>query len=100
MMMLGEKIDAETAVAWGLAYRLYEDDALYAAAHEMALRLANGPTLAYGRIKKMLEASRDNSFGAQMELEAECQVASFATADCREGIAAFVEKRPARFSGR
>lgn len=100
MMMLGEKIDAETAVAWGLAYRLYEDAALYPAALALAQKLANGPTLAYGRIKRMLAASRDNSFAAQMELEAEEQVASFATADCREGIAAFVEKRDARFSGR
>lgn len=100
MMMLGEKIDAETAVSWGLAYRLYDDTALYPAAHALSVKLANGPTLAYGRIKRMLTASRDNSFAAQLELEAENQVASFATADCREGIAAFVEKREARFAGR
>lgn len=100
MMMLGEKIDAETAVSWGLAYRLHDDAALYPAAHALSVKLANGPTLAYGRIKQMLAASRDNSFAAQLELEAENQVASFATADCREGISAFVEKREARFAGR
>ena len=100
MMMLGEKIDAETALAWGLAYRLYDDSGLQDAARALAAKLASGPTLAYGRIKQMLAASRDNGYAAQLELEAENQVASFATADCREGIAAFVEKRPARFSGR
>lgn len=100
MMMLGEKIDAETAVRWGLAYRLFEDAELPDAARTIAMRLANGPTLAYGRIKAMLGCSLDNGFADQLELEARHQKAAFSTDDCQEGIAAFVEKRNARFTGR
>lgn len=100
MMMLGEKIDAETAVNWGLAYRTVEDAELPHAARTIATKLANGPTLAYGKIKQMLRASMTNSFAEQLELEAANQVEAFSAADCREGIAAFIEKRDPAFRGR
>ncbi|BCW90916.1 1,2-epoxyphenylacetyl-CoA isomerase [Alphaproteobacteria bacterium SO-S41] len=100
MTMLGEKIDAETAVAWGLAYRMYEDSALMPAARAMASKLAHGPTVAYGKIKHLLRASLQNGLVDQIELEAAHQQTAFATEDCREGIAAFVEKREAAFKGR
>jgi 2-(1,2-epoxy-1,2-dihydrophenyl)acetyl-CoA isomerase len=100
MMMLGEKIGAETAVAWGLAYRMFEDTELMNAAHTIAARLAHGPTQAYGKIKKMMYMSAANSFAEQLELEAACQVEAFSSQDCREGIAAFVGKREPVFKGR
>lgn len=99
MMMLGDRIDAETAVSWGLAYKVFDDAELLPAARAIANRLAHGPTLAYGRIKDMLSKTLDNSLAAQLELEAAYQQASFATDDCREGIAAFVERREAQFRG-
>lgn len=99
MMMLGEKIGAETAVAWGLAHRLFEDAELPSAARAMAMGLANGPTLAYGKLKHLLARSVDSSFAEQLELETACQQASFETADCREGVAAFIERRAPRFTG-
>src|SRR5688572_30301497 len=99
MLMLGDRIGALDAVAWGLAHRWYEDGELVPAARELAKGLANGPTLAYAGLKKMLAASPHNSFAEQLELEAVCQQRVLDTADCREGIAAFVEKRPAHFSG-
>jgi 2-(1,2-epoxy-1,2-dihydrophenyl)acetyl-CoA isomerase len=100
MMMLGEKIDAGTAVSWGLAYKMFEDTELPRAAHAMAAKLAQGPTLAYGKIKQMLRASETNGFAEQLELEAMQQVEAFSTDDCRDGIAAFIEKREAAFKGR
>lgn len=99
MMMLGDKIDAETAVRWGLAYEMFEDIDLYAAARTMAAKLANGPTFAYGKIKEMVRVSEDNTFAAQLELEATYQKLAFSTADCREGVAAFIEKRAPKFIG-
>ncbi len=100
IMILGEKIDAQTAVSWGLAYRMFPDEELREAARAVAARFASGPTLAYGKIKEMLRKSPDNTFGAQLEMEAAFQVEAFSSADCREGIAAFVEKRDPAFIGR
>lgn len=100
MMMLGERVDAARAVDWGLAWRMVPDRDLPRVAREIAGQLANGPTLAYGRIKEMLRKSETNGFADQLDLEAARQIQSFETDDCREGVAAFIEKRPARFAGR
>ena len=74
MMMLGEKIDAQTAVNWGLAYRMFEDGELLPTARAMATGLASCPTLAYGKIKRMLRAGMVNTFAQQLEVEAADQV--------------------------
>lgn len=99
MMMLGDKIGAEHAVNWGLAYRMHEDAELAGAARALAGELSQGPTLAYARLKALLAEGVNNTWAEQLDLEAKHQQASFETADCREGIAAFVEKRPPRFRG-
>lgn len=98
-MMLGDRIDAETAIRWGLAYRVFEDAALPDAARQIGQRLAQGPTLALGRIKDLLSRSEDSKLEAQLALETDHQRAAFASQDCREGIAAFVEKRAPVFHG-
>lgn len=99
MMMLGERIYAEQAVAWGLVHEVCADEALVARSEMLAKAVAEGPTLAYRAIKSMLRASETNDFSAQLDAEAVYQQASFSTRDCTEGIAAFVEKRTARFHG-
>ncbi|WP_178130617.1 enoyl-CoA hydratase-related protein [Reyranella sp. CPCC 100927] len=100
MMLLGEKIPAETAAQWGLIHQVLDDDALMPAARALALKMANGPTLAYAAIKRMIQVSTTNDFAAQLALEAGNQDAAFETADFREGVAAFNEGREAKFAGR
>lgn len=106
MMLLGERIDAETGVAWGHAYnwghayKMYEGVECPTAARKLAVRLANGPTLACRKIKEMLRASGDSTLDEQLCMEAEFQITAFSAADCREGVAAFVEKRDPACTGR
>jgi 2-(1,2-epoxy-1,2-dihydrophenyl)acetyl-CoA isomerase len=65
----------------------------------MAENLASAPTAAIGRIKELLEASDTNDYAGQLELERKAQIQSGQTKDFREGVAAFIEKRPAKFVG-
>lgn len=99
MMMLGEKITADKAVEWGLAYRVFNDGELLRAGRDMAAALADGPTLAYGHIKALVSESFSNTLAGQLECETVHQEAAFATADCEEGIVAFVERRRPAFRG-
>jgi 2-(1,2-epoxy-1,2-dihydrophenyl)acetyl-CoA isomerase len=68
-------------------------------AHSLAEKLAQSPTAAIGRIKELLDASANNSYESQLELERQAQIQSGLTNDFREGVAAFIEKRAPRFSG-
>jgi 2-(1,2-epoxy-1,2-dihydrophenyl)acetyl-CoA isomerase len=65
----------------------------------MAERLAQAPTAAIGRIKKLLEASATNDYSNQLELERKLQIQSGLTQDFKEGVGAFLEKRAAKFVG-
>ena len=65
----------------------------------LAEKLAQAPTAAIGRIKELLEASATNDYGQQLELERKAQIQSGRTRDFKEGVAAFIEKRPPRFAG-
>jgi 2-(1,2-epoxy-1,2-dihydrophenyl)acetyl-CoA isomerase len=100
MMMLGEKIPADTAVEWGLVHAVYDDNALIPAARALALKLATGPTLAYAAIKRMAQASVGSDLAQQLGLEASLQAAAFGTTDFAEGVAAFAEGRPPIFAGK
>lgn len=99
MMMLGEKISAETAAQWGLVHSVHDDDALMPAARDLALRLATGPSLAHAAIKRMVQAGAANGLSDQLDLEAREQGEAFATKDFAEGLAAFSEGRTAIFAG-
>ncbi len=99
LLMTGDMVDARRAAEMGMINRVVADADLMAEALNLASRLASAPTAALGRIKKMLDASAANDLNAQLELEHEAQLQSGQTKDFREGVAAFIEKRPPRFTG-
>jgi 2-(1,2-epoxy-1,2-dihydrophenyl)acetyl-CoA isomerase len=100
LSMLGERLPAEKALEWGLVNRVYEDSALAAETKKLAHELANGPTIALAMIRRLYWESEHNSFEEQIDLEVQSQKAAGAAEDFREGVAAFLEKRPAKFRGR
>lgn len=99
LAMTATPIDAETAVAWGLIWASYSDDSFVAEANKLAMQLATGPTTGLGLTKQAIDAAFDNDLDRQLELEAELQSKAGASSDYAEGVAAFLEKRPANFTG-
>lgn len=100
LALLAEKITAEQALSWGLIWQVHDDDKLMAEASALATRLGDGPTAGYAKIKQAFAASADNTLDQQLDLEAELQGKAAQSADFKEGVAAFLEKRGARFTGR
>ncbi|WP_432258606.1 enoyl-CoA hydratase-related protein [Cupriavidus sp. TMH.W2] len=100
LAILAEKIDAEEAQRIGLVWKVHADDALQDEAGKLARHLATMPTMAYGMIKEALNQSFDNDLGAQLEVEATLQSRASRSEDCKEGVAAFMEKRKPQFKGR
>jgi|SRR5688500_6658219 len=99
LMMTGEVVSAAEALAMGMINAVVADDQLIAQTMAMAEALAGAPTAAIGRIKELLEGSANNDYGEQLELEREAQLKSGLTKDFKEGVAAFIEKRPPKFVG-
>jgi 2-(1,2-epoxy-1,2-dihydrophenyl)acetyl-CoA isomerase len=99
LLMTGEAVNARRAAEIGMINRSVADADLMNVARELAARLAQSPTAAIGRIKELLEESATNDYQAQLELERKAQIQSGQTKDFREGVAAFIEKRPPGFSG-
>ena len=99
LMMTGDVVSAASALEMGMINAVVPDDELLARALAMAERLAAAPTVALGRIKELLEASATNNYGAQLELERKAQIQTGLTKDFSEGVAAFIEKRPPKFTG-
>lgn len=92
-------LSAREAYEWGLVTRVIADGALVAEAEALAQELARGATQAYGAAKRLLHHSFAESLETQMELEAQSIAAQARGRDAREGIAAFIAKRPAKFGG-
>lgn len=99
-MLFADTISADQAADWGMIWEAVDDDAFAAHVRTRALALAQGPTLAFMAVRKALAASAENDFHTQLRLEARLQGQLGANEDFIEGVAAFMEKRPARFSGR
>lgn len=99
-MLFADRVPARQAADWGMIWEAVADDTFAALWQARAAALAQGPTVAYGHLKTALRASLTNGFEDQLAAEARLQAACGRTADFREGVAAFLQKRPARFTGR
>jgi 2-(1,2-epoxy-1,2-dihydrophenyl)acetyl-CoA isomerase len=101
LLMLAEPVDSAEAHRLGLLTRLVDDDEkVLPAAQELAARLASGPTVAYGRIKRELAAASTATLADALAVEAEAQAACGETGDHRNATAAFVRKERPAFQGR
>ena len=100
LAMLAEKIGAEQAAEWGLIWKVVDDDRLMPEATALARHLATQPTQGLALIKQALNRSAANDLDRQLDLERDLQRIAGKTEDYREGVTAFLEKRPARFQGR
>ncbi|MBR0567174.1 2-(1,2-epoxy-1,2-dihydrophenyl)acetyl-CoA isomerase [Azoarcus sp. L1K30] len=99
LAMLGDKVSAEQAEAWGLIWKCMDDDALLPAVQALAAQMAKGPTFGFAQTKKAIWASSTNDFDTQLDLERDMMRDCGRSNDYREGVAAFMEKRSPVFKG-
>ncbi|OTA20560.1 2- acetyl-CoA isomerase [Xenorhabdus beddingii] len=100
MALLGEKISAEQALAWGMIWQVVEPEELAHTTRELAHHLATQPTVALGCIKQATYAAAGNTLEQQLDLERNLQRRCGHSEDFREGVNAFIEKRPPAFKGK
>lgn len=100
LTLLGDKLPAVQAADWGLIWRCVEDDQLMPTVATAARQLAEGPTRGLVRTRQAIDAAMMLTFSAALDLERDYQRELGQSADYREGVSAFIEKRAARFTGR
>jgi len=100
MMMLGERVPAEQALQWGLISRMVEDDDLASEGVALATRLAQGPTVALGLIRKLAREAGQLPLSEALAAERVAQREAGQTQDFRGAVMAFLQKQQARFEGR
>lgn len=100
LALTAQPLTARHAADWGLIWQCLPDDALMTEARALARRLAAGPTFGFAATKHAIQAAATNSLDAHLDLEATLMKACGESADYAEGVAAFLDKRPAEFQGR
>ena len=100
LALLGEKLSADDAMAWGLIWKCVEDAELPSVVDKLLEQLAQAPTRGLAAIKQALHATAGNTLTAQLDLERDLQRVLGMSDDYREGVAAFTAKRPPQFTGR
>ncbi|MQY43799.1 2-(1,2-epoxy-1,2-dihydrophenyl)acetyl-CoA isomerase [Epibacterium sp. SM1969] len=100
LAMTGAPISAAQAADWGLIWQMLPDAELMQGARALTAQLAAGPTLGLASTKQAIHAAAQNSLDAHLELEADLMKVCGESADYAEGVAAFLQKRPAAFQGR
>ena len=100
MALLAEEVSGPEAERIGLVNKCVPLAEFEAATHALAQRLANGPTRAYGLIKELTYKSLDSDLQTSLDLEGKLQDIAITTEDHREGVTAFLQKRPAKYTGR
>lgn len=100
LMMTNEPLSAELAREWGLVREVFDDGSLREGALALARRLAAGPTRALVATRRLIDESEHATYADQFRREIETQAEIRTSEDALEGRNAFLEKRPARFSGR
>lgn len=100
MAVTGDRVSAETALQWGLVNEVTPAEQLMEIARAWALKLAAGPTLAFGLTKRAMLRAMHSSLPEALEYEAMLQAVAAQSEDNKEGVAAFLEKRQPHFSGR
>ncbi len=99
LALLAEPLPAEKAEQWGLIWKAIDDAALMGEATGLCEHFATAPTYGLSLIKRALDASQDNDFNAQLDMERDFQRAASQSSDYAEGVRAFMEKRKPNFSG-
>lgn len=99
MMMLGERVPAAQALDWGMIHKVVDGDALDETAMALARRLAAGPTVALGLMRRSLAHALDHDYPSAMANEADAQRQARGSADAVEGGMAFLQKRKPQFRG-
>lgn len=100
MLLLGEVIDGAQAANWGMVHRLIDDAKLDDAAESLVQRLAGMPTVAIGLSKDLIHSSLEHTFEQALADEARTEELPIRSADFKEGLAAFMDKRDPEFEGR
>jgi enoyl-CoA hydratase/carnithine racemase len=100
MMVTGEMIGPDEALQTGIVDRVYPEESFWSEVMGAARKLAEGPTMAQGYIKLAVNTGLETSLAEGLAIERAHQNMLFASEDAAEGVKAFLEKRPARFSGK
>jgi len=100
LALLGDKLTASDAAEWGLIWRCVEDSELAGVTEKLLSHFAQAPTRGLAATKQAIYQSFGNELGAQLDLEGDLQRSLGRSEDYREGVAAFIAKRPPRFAGR